>query len=713
MKAQQKLNLRQTMRRLRLCGATLLLTAWLPGAAQAAPGDLDPSFGNGGIVVTSITNNPYYDAPTSMRVQPDGKIVVSGRVLAPGEYVEYDDAGFFLARYHPSGALDASFGTDGKVISLLGPDYAADEVLGDDIALQPDGKIIAVGYKFNNSQYGFAVNRYNTDGTLDASFGAGGRVSTAIRDSSVYFFSVAVQPDGKIIVVGRSYLGENASDFSVVRYNPSGSLDNGFGTGGVVTTPVGDTASTASGDTPEKVLLQPDGKIVVAGTTVALGGRFGFALVRYNADGSLDPGFGANGIVIHSTPNRGQATYDAALQPDGRIVVAGSGNSGNDTAIIRFNANGSVDTSFASGGIFRTESSFFVGNSIAVQPDGKIVALGYGILDLYQNASGFAVARLNANGSPDGSFGTDGRLITPVNAKGTNIGVAVALQPDGKILALGTSSGDGVSSGDIAIVRYLVGAAPPNPADDPQFFVRQQYLDFLSREPEPGEPWTAILANCPDRFNQDPNSPSAQCDRLTVSAAFFNSPEFRLKGFFVFTFYRVAFDRLADFSEITADMQSVTGQTSADTLARRAAFAGSFVQRQEFRTRFDSLSDAAFIAALLDRYGLQSITTPDPQNPEGGQKVMLTRAELMSRLGGGALTRAAVLRAVVESDEVSAAEFTRAFVAMQYYGYLRRAPEEGGYNAWLNYLNAHPGDFRTMVHGFVNSIEYRRRFGQL
>ncbi|MBA3322362.1 MAG: hypothetical protein H0T45_13085, partial [Pyrinomonadaceae bacterium] len=236
--------------------------------------------------------------------------------------------------------------------------------------------------------------------------------------------------------------------------------------------------------------------------------------------------------------------------------------------------------------------------------------------------------------------------------------------------------------------------------------------DFLSREPEEAglNAWLGVLNGCPDMFTP-PQTPS-QCDRITVSAAFFQSPEFRLKGFFVFNFYRLAFDRLPEFSEISADMQSVTGQTPADTLARRAAFAVSLVGRQEFRARFDALSDADFVAALLDRYGLTAITTPDPQNPEGGQKVTLTRAELMSRLGGGALTRAAVLRAIVESDEVSAAEFTRAFVAMQYYGYLRRTPEEAGYHAWLNYLNAHPGDFRTMVHGFVNSIEYRMRFGQ-
>ena len=273
---------------------------------------------------------------------------------------------------------------------------------------------------------------------------------------------------------------------------------------------------------------------------------------------------------------------------------------------------------------------------------------------------------------------------------------------------------DASGSGPYAIRMQDVTIAPSgtNPIDRAELFVRQHYLDFLSREPEAGEPWSAILNNCPDPFNTDPNSPSASCDRIQVSASFFLSPEFRLKGSYVFTFYRVAFDRLADFSEIIPDMQSVTGQTPADTSARRAAFPLSFVQRQEFRTRFDHLSDAAFVDALLGRYGLSAITTPDPQQPEGERKVVLTRAELTSRLESGALTRAQVLRAVVESDEVSAAEFNRAFVAMQYYGYLRRTPEPTGYNVWLNYLRARPGDFRTMVNGFVNSTEYRMRFGQ-
>ncbi len=257
--------------------------------------------------------------------------------------------------------------------------------------------------------------------------------------------------------------------------------------------------------------------------------------------------------------------------------------------------------------------------------------------------------------------------------------------------------------------------AQANPILQTPLFVRMQYLDFLSREPEPGEPWSGVLNRCPNAFNFDPLNLSAGCDRIIVSKSFFESQEFRLKGLYTFTFYRVAFNRLPEYAEIIPDMRSVTGQTATDVYARRALFPANFTQRQEFRSAYDSLSPTAFVNALLDRYGFASITTPDPQNPEGGTKVALSRADLITRIGvqgASALTRAQVLRAIVESDEVRAAEFNRAFVAMQYYGYLRRTPESSGYNAWLNYLNANPTDARTMVNGFLNSGEYRARFGQ-
>jgi len=243
------------------------------------------------------------------------------------------------------------------------------------------------------------------------------------------------------------------------------------------------------------------------------------------------------------------------------------------------------------------------------------------------------------------------------------------------------------------------------------FFVRQQYLDFLSREPEQGEPWSAILRNCSNQFNTDPNNAAAGCDRLTVSAAFFGSPEFRLKGYFVFLFYKVALGRLPSYDEFIPDMRSVTGQTPAEVFAKKAAFIDAFAGRLEFRNLYDALSNTAYVDALMNRYILQSITTPDPANPDGTTMVTLTRADLVNRLNTQTLTRAQVLRAIVQSREVDLVEFNGAFVAMQYYGYLRRTPETSGYNAWLDYLNMHPTDFRTMVNGFMNSVEYRLRFG--
>jgi len=243
------------------------------------------------------------------------------------------------------------------------------------------------------------------------------------------------------------------------------------------------------------------------------------------------------------------------------------------------------------------------------------------------------------------------------------------------------------------------------------FFVRQQYLDFLSREPEQGEPWSAILRGCSNQFNTDPASPAAACDRLIVSQSFFGSPEFQLKGYFVYRFYKLAFNRLPQYAEIIPDMRAVTGATQAEVFQKKASFTNAFVQRSEFSTTYGALSNSAYVTALINRYSLTQITTPDPANPDGTQKVTLTSTDLSNRLTAGTLTRAQVLRAIADSDQVFQLEFNQAFVAMQYYGYLRRTPEAGGYQNWLNYLNSHPTDSRTMVNGFMNSTEYRLRFG--
>jgi YVTN family beta-propeller protein len=256
--------------------------------------------------------------------------------------------------------------------------------------------------------------------------------------------------------------------------------------------------------------------------------------------------------------------------------------------------------------------------------------------------------------------------------------------------------------------------APPNPVFASPFFVRQQYLDFLSREPDaPGfNAWLNVLNGCPDVNNVDPNAPSAACDRILVSSSFFGSQEFQLKGYFVFLFYRTSFNRLPTYDEIIPDMRTVTGQTGAEVFAKKAAFTDAWTERPEFVALYpNTMTDAQYVQTLLARYQVTTITTPDPANPDGNQYVALTQNDLTSRLTAGTLTRAQVLRAIVQSREADAREFKGAFVAMQYYGYLRRTPETAGYNAWLNYLTTNPTDFRTMVNGFMNAQEYRLRFG--
>ena len=158
-------------------------------------------------------------------------------------------------------------------------------------------------------------------------------------------------------------------------------------------------------------------------------------------------------------------------------------------------------------------------------------------------------------------------------------------------------------------------------------------------------------------------------------------------------------------------MRAVTGQTANEVFQKKAAFSNAFVQLPEFVSQYNTFNNSQYVGTLMGRYGLTQITTPDPTVPDGTTKVTLTTANLTDQLTAGTLNRAQVLRAIADSDQVFNLEFNQAFVAMQYYGYLRRTPEAAGYIAWLNYLNANPTDFRTMVNGFMNSNEYRLRFG--
>jgi len=243
-------------------------------------------------------------------------------------------------------------------------------------------------------------------------------------------------------------------------------------------------------------------------------------------------------------------------------------------------------------------------------------------------------------------------------------------------------------------------ANAPNPiyeSFNTEFFVRQQYLDFLSREPDAAglESWLRVLRNCSD-VNQNP-----ACDRITVSSSFFRSTEFQLKGYFVYLFYKVSLGRIPRYAEIIPDMASVSGATAEEVSARRDAFAANWLARPEFKTLYpDTLTPAAYVDKLL-------------QTAQVTLSGTVTRETLIADLQAGGKTRAEVLRAIVEHPSVDAKEFNEAFVAMQYFGYLRRDPDPEGYRNWLAYLNANPSDFRTMVRGFLYSTEYLLRFGKV
>ena len=353
----------------------LLLFVNLPlfaAPASAAPGDLDPTFGTGGIVITRIFR---YETASAMAIQSDGKVVVVG-------YSTDDEEGccekFTLRRYTPSGALDTTFGSGGQVTTSIGA--GADVAYA--VAIQSDGKIVVAGSRPSaNRGSNFALVRYRPTGALDTTFGSRGKVTTDFGISDDVAYAIVIQPDGKIAVGGYRQVGSNF-DFALARYGPSGALDPTFGSGGKVITPIG-----TGFDAAHALAIQPDGKIVAGGA-----GAYDFAMARYTPTGALDPTFGSGGKVTTDISPFGGVAVGMALQPDGKIVLAGRAFTVSVVegfALARYAPKGELDPTFGSGGTVTTSSP--TGGSsgargVAIQSDGKIVAAGSG-------GDGFMVAR--------------------------------------------------------------------------------------------------------------------------------------------------------------------------------------------------------------------------------------------------------------------------------------------------------------------------------
>ena len=292
----------------------------MPDDSLAQGGHLDFSFDTDGMVTTSVdTLNDYAN---SMAIQSDGKIVAAGIIST-----NIGDQ-FALVRYNTNGSLDTSFDSDGIVTTTIGNNY--DNAFS--VAIQSDGKILAGGFSYNGSNQDFALVRYNTNGSLDNTFDADGMVTTPLGTSDDYASSIAIQSDGKIVAAGFSNDSANY-DFALARYNTNGSLDVTFDSDGKVTTSIG-----IAQDFAHSIAIQSDGKIVAGGGSGNGWTYNDFALVRYNTNGSLDNTFGSSGIVTTTFLGSNCEARFLILQSDGKIVAAGSARNGgfSDFALVRY-----------------------------------------------------------------------------------------------------------------------------------------------------------------------------------------------------------------------------------------------------------------------------------------------------------------------------------------------------------------------------------------
>jgi uncharacterized delta-60 repeat protein len=398
----------------------------------AADGMLDPSFGNGGLVTTNFPFPFSSDYASAVIVLQDGRAVAAGGVG------DVDGHAMGAARYLTSGALDTTFGSDGRAIvggcPSIGAGGGAQAILP-----QPDERLVLVG-ECPGGLF-LSVARLNVNGTLDTSFGTGGQVITPFPPDGAFAAAGVLQPDGRIVAVGYSAFCCTQTDLKAARYNPDGSLDPSFGTGGTLALDLGQDFI------PGDAVLQADGKLVIAGRFGPTGGS-DFGLVRLLPNGTLDPSFDGDGVVI-SDFGADEAGASVILLGDGRIVLGGSRSS--DLALARYRPDGLLDVTFGTGGLATADSGAPDGlGQLILLPNGKLLAGA----TVSQGSYDFLLARFHPDGALDTSFGSSGFIKTDFNAGSSDGCSAVTLAGPDLVLAAGTTSG-AADFGDFALARYI------------------------------------------------------------------------------------------------------------------------------------------------------------------------------------------------------------------------------------------------------------------
>lgn len=415
------------------------LCAVLVGALPAwGAGEMDASFGVGGVVSIAVTDDPSVDDPAPIAIYPDGGIVVATKE-GGGDFV--------LFRFAADGTPDGTFGSHGTVTIDLGGD---DQPMA--VAVQADGKIVSMGTSSRAGLVRLALARLDPDGSIDTSFGSGGIVIDDFGDDTSAR-AMALQEDGKIVVVG--WVGRFFSSSFAARYGTSGALDPTFGAGGVALSRFG-----LAGDAPSAVVVQPDGKIVACGLAY-VGGDYGdWLLMRYLADGTFDPGFGVDGVVLTemglgSNPSTIAEALDLVIQPDGKIVGVGSTgatylNWYSEFASARYDASGALDATYGTAGIVKTspmpQGAWLIAyaRAVARQPNGSLIVVGPGVSDLTVPLGSVLALRYLPDGSLDPSWDGDGIVEVPgFFHVGSSLQTDAALQPNGDVI-LATRHGGSV-----------------------------------------------------------------------------------------------------------------------------------------------------------------------------------------------------------------------------------------------------------------------------
>jgi uncharacterized delta-60 repeat protein len=386
--------------------------------------------------------NGVREAATDMVIQPDGKILAVG-------YSRVADGGFKIAliRYNADGTVDKLFNTNEGSIANL-------SVSGDKIFLQSDNKILISIHEYPDFLKIFNDNniliRYNSDGSIDNSF------QLDFKTPKMYLEHFTLQNNKKILATGRDINGDG-HDISLIKYNLDGTLDTNFGVNGIVNTSLSNTYFGI-----RSITTQIDGKILIAGDNTDLTGNTNFSLARFNTDGSLDSNFGDHGKITTSLSRYWSSVSSVITQSDGKIIVGGTSSSlpagygdGQVFAVVRYNLDGTLDSTFNGNGKVLTPVNIYANGiaDIALQNDGKILAAGYAYNSGTANA--FAVVRYNVDGSLDTSFDSDGKVITPFGDKGS-FSSSIKVQSDGKILVAGQDLGEENSSQTLRfdLLRY-------------------------------------------------------------------------------------------------------------------------------------------------------------------------------------------------------------------------------------------------------------------